>query len=232
MSSRILLVEDDPGLRLTLADMLSLDGHEVRAAADGEEGLAQALALAQADAVDLIVLDVMLPKRSGFEVCRELRERGIDTAILMLTARTQVADRVKGLKLGADDYLAKPFNPEELLARVAALLRRVQKEERSAVRSYRFGEIEVDFERAEMRRRGEPVNVPGKELQLLRYLVEHRGTVVPREELMQKVWTYQSGVSTRTIDVHVAWLRQKIEENPQTPRYIHTVRGKGYRFTP
>lgn len=228
MSSRILLVEDEPGLRLTLADMLTLEGHEVQTAADGAEGSARA----QAGDIDLIILDVMLPKRSGFEVCRELREKGIDTAILMLTARTLVSDRVRGLKLGADDYLSKPFNPEELLARVTALLRRVHKEERIPLRSYRFGDIEVDFEHAEVRRRGEPLSVPGKELQLLRYLVERRGAVVPREEIMQKVWTYQSGVSTRTIDVHIAWLRQKIEENPQAPRFIHTVRGKGYRFTP
>jgi two-component system, OmpR family, alkaline phosphatase synthesis response regulator PhoP len=208
--------------------MLSLEGHQIQTAADGVEGLARA----KAGEVDLIILDVMLPKRSGFEVCRELREKGIDTAILMLTARTQIPDRVKGLKLGADDYLAKPFDPQELLARVASLLRRVQKEDRIPLRSYRFGDIEVAFERAEVRRRGEPLNVPGKELQLLRYLVERRGTVVPREEILQKVWTYQSGVSSRTIDVHVAWLRQKIEENPQTPRFIHTIRGKGYRFTP
>jgi two-component system, OmpR family, alkaline phosphatase synthesis response regulator PhoP len=228
MSSRILLVEDEPGLRMTLADMLSLEGHEIVTAADGAGGLARA----QAGGIDLIILDVMLPKRSGFDVCRELRERGIDTAILMLTARAQVPDRVRGLKLGADDYLTKPFNPQELLARVAALLRRVQKEDRVPLRSYRFGDIEVDFEKAEVRRRGEPLNLPGKELQLLRYLVERRGTVVPREEILLKVWTYQSGVSSRTLDVHVAWLRQKIEENPQAPRFIHTIRGQGYRFTP
>ena len=174
MRLRILLVEDEPGLRLTVSDLLAADGHEVETAADGEDGLAKAAS----GAFDLLVLDVMLPKRSGFEVCRELRQRGVDLAILMLTARTQVVDRVVGLKLGADDYLIKPFDPAELLARVEALLRRVRKNGLVPVRTFRFDDVEVDFERAEVRRRGEPVNLAGKELQLLRYLVDHRGKVV------------------------------------------------------
>ena len=225
---RILLVEDEPGLRVTVSDLLMAEGYEIETASDGEAGLAQA---ASGD-FDLVVLDVMLPKRTGFEVCRELRQRGIDTAILMLTAKTQVVDRVVGLKLGADDYLTKPFDPAELLARVEALLRRVRKNGRAPVRSFRFAEIEVDFDRAEVRKRGEPVNLAGKELQLLRYLVDHRGKVVPREELLQQVWEYSGDVSSRTIDVHVAWLRQKLEDNPQNPVHIQTIRGKGYRFTP
>ena len=225
---RILLVEDEPGLRVTVSDLLMAEGYEIETASDGEAGLAQA---ASGD-FDLVVLDVMLPKRTGFEVCRELRQRGIDTAILMLTAKTQVVDRVVGLKLGADDYLTKPFDPAELLARVEALLRRVRKNGRTPVRSFRFAEIEVDFDRAEVRKRGEPVNLAGKELQLLRYLVDHRGKVVPREELLQQVWEYSGDVSSRTIDVHVAWLRQKLEDNPQNPVHIQTIRGKGYRFTP
>jgi len=228
MRLRILLVEDEPGLRLTVSDLLAADGHEVETAADGEDGLAKAAS----GAFDLLVLDVMLPKRSGFEVCRELRQRGVDLAILMLTARTQVVDRVVGLKLGADDYLIKPFDPAELLARVEALLRRVRKNGLVPVRTFRFDDVEVDFERAEVRRRGEPVNLAGKELQLLRYLVDHRGKVVPREELLQQVWEYSGDVSTRTLDVHVAWLRQKLEDNPQNPVHIQTIRGKGYRFTP
>jgi len=228
MSLRILLVEDEPGLRVTVTDLLAGEGYQVETSADGEGGLARAVS----GAFDLLILDVMLPKRSGFEVCRELRQRGIDLAILMLTARTQVVDRVVGLKLGADDYLTKPFDPAELIARVEALLRRMRKNGRAPVRQFRFDEIEVDFERAEVRKRGEPVNLAGKELQLLRYLVDHRGTVVPREELLQQVWEYSTDVSSRTLDVHVAWLRQKLEDNPQNPVHIQTVRGKGYRFTP
>ena len=227
MSSRILLIEDEPGLVLTVTDLLSAEGYTVESAGDGEAGLAKA-----ADGkFDLVILDVMLPRKTGFDVCRELRQRGIDTAILMLTAKTQVVDRVVGLKLGADDYLTKPFDPAELLARVEALLRRVQKEHRIPVQRFQFGEVEVDFERAEVRRHGQPVNLAAKELQLLRYLVDNRERVVPREEILQRVWEYNSEVSSRTIDVHVAWLRQKLEENPQIPRHIQTIRGKGYRFT-
>ncbi len=227
MSSRILFVEDEPGLVLTVSDLLAAEGYEVESAADGDTGLAKA----SGKSFDLIILDVMLPKKSGFDVCRELRQRGVDTAILMLTARTQVADRVAGLKFGADDYLAKPFDPGELLARVEALLRRVQKENRIPLKTFRFGEVEVDFERARLLRSGEPVNMAGKELQLLQYLIHHRGRVVPREEILQNVWEYNSDVTSRTVDVHVAWLRQKLESNPQQPQHIHTVRGKGYRFS-
>ncbi len=227
MSLRILLVEDEPGLVLTITDLLSAEGYDVEAAGDGEKGLAKAAS----GNFDLLVLDVMLPRKTGFEVCRELRQKGIDTAILMLTAKTQVVDRVVGLKLGADDYLTKPFDPAELVARVEALLRRVQKENRIPVRTFQFDNIEVDFERAEVRKKGQPVNLAAKELQLLRYLVDHRDRVVPREEILQRVWEYSSEVSSRTIDVHVAWLRQKLEDNPQSPKYIQTIRGKGYRFS-
>jgi two-component system alkaline phosphatase synthesis response regulator PhoP len=228
MSSRILLVEDEPGLVLTVSDLLSTEGYEVESAGDGESGLSKAIA----GKFDLVILDIMLPRKTGFEVCRELRQKGIDVAILMLTAKTQVVDRVVGLKLGADDYLTKPFDPAELLARVEALLRRVQKENRIPVQSFQFGDIEIDFERAVLLKAGHPVTLASKELQLLRYLVDNRGRVVPREELLQNVWEYSSDVSSRTIDVHVAWLRQKLEDNPQNPKHIHTIRGKGYRFSP
>jgi two-component system alkaline phosphatase synthesis response regulator PhoP len=227
MSSRILLVEDEPGLLLTISDLLATEDHVVETAADGEAGLARACG----EDFDLLILDVMLPKKSGFDVCRELRQKGIDTAILMLTARTQVVDRVTGLKLGADDYLPKPFDPAELLARVEALLRRIQKDNRIPVKTFEFGEIRVDFERAELIKRGRQVSIAGKELQLLRYLIHHRGRIVPREEILQNVWEYSSDVASRTIDVHVAWLRQKLEDNPQNPKHIHTIRGKGYRFS-
>lgn len=228
MSSRILLVEDEPGLVLTISDLLASEGYEVTAAGDGETAVAKA-----ADGhFDLIVLDVMLPKKSGFEVCRDLRQRGIDAAILMLTAKTQVVDRVVGLKLGADDYLAKPFDPAELLARIEALLRRIRKANRIPVRTFQFADIEIDFERAAVLKAGQPLGLAAKELQLLRYLIDHRGLVVTREEALKTIWEYSSEVNSRTVDVHIAWLRQKIEQDPANPRHIHTIRARGYRFTP
>jgi two-component system, OmpR family, alkaline phosphatase synthesis response regulator PhoP len=227
MKPRILLVEDEPGLVVALSDLLSEEGYEVETAADGLTGLARATS----EPFDLIVLDVMLPGKNGFEVCRELRQQGRDVAVLMLTARTQVVDRVIGLKLGADDYLTKPFEPPELLARIEALLRRVKRENLAPVVRFQFGNVDVDFETGDAHKDGVPVSLAGKELELLRYLVNHRGKVVSRDELMEKVWAYQPGVSSRTIDVHVAWLRQKLEENPQNPKHIRTVRGTGYRFS-
>jgi two-component system alkaline phosphatase synthesis response regulator PhoP len=226
MNSRILLVEDEPGLSLTISDLLASEGHCVDTAMDGPTGLVKG---ANRE-LDLIIIDVMLPGKNGFDVCKELRQQGCDTAVLMLTARTRVTDRVVGLKLGADDYLSKPFDPAELLARVEALLRRVVKKGRAAVARFEFGRVEADFESSLIRKNGEPVTLALKEIQLLRYLIDHRGTVVTREELLQHVWEYQSDVSSRTIDVHVAWLRQKLEDNPQNPQFIHTVRGQGYRF--
>jgi two-component system, OmpR family, alkaline phosphatase synthesis response regulator PhoP len=228
MNSRILLVEDEPGLVLTVSDLLMNEGYDVDTAMDGEAGLLKATS----ETYDLIILDVMMPKRNGLDVCRDLRQRGYDTAILMLTAKTQVVDRVVGLKLGADDYLNKPFDPSELLARVEALLRRVKKEGRAQVRTFEFNDVLVDFESGQVSKAGVPVSLASKEMQLLRYLVDRRGKVVTREELLQNVWEYQSDVSSRTIDVHVAWLRQKLEDNQQNPQHIHTIRGKGYRFAP
>jgi len=226
MSGRILLVEDEPGLVMTLSDLLAAEGYDVESAIDGPTGLAKA----SEGGYDLVVLDVMLPGKSGLDVCRELRQRGKDVAVLMLTAKTQLHDRVVGLKLGADDYLGKPFEPPELLARIEALLRRSRHEKRTPVVKFEFGNVTVDFERSDVRKDGQSVNLAAKELELLRYLIDHRGTVVSRDELLEGVWEYQPGVSSRTIDVHVAWLRQKLEDQPQTPRYIHTVRGVGYRF--
>ena len=227
MSSRILLVEDEPGLSLTITALLEGEGYQVETAADG----VTALAKASSGEYDLVILDVMLPEKTGFDVCRELRQKGCDTAILMLTAKTQVVDRVVGLKLGADDYVAKPFDPSELLARVESLLRRVPKKKRIPVAQFAFGNVSADFTQGQVHKKGEPVTMAAKELQLLRYLIDRRGLVVSREELLQNVWEYQADVSSRTIDVHVAWLRQKLEDNPQNPQFIHTVRGVGYRFT-
>jgi two-component system alkaline phosphatase synthesis response regulator PhoP len=226
MSSRILIVEDEPGLVLTISDLLTAEGYEVATAMDGPAGLA----MASGQQFAVIILDVMLPKKTGFDVCRELRQGGVDSAILMLTAKTQVVNRVVGLKLGADDYLAKPFEPTELLARIEALIRRIRKERRIAVRTFHFDDVEIDFERSEILKAGQRVDVAAKELLLLRYLVDHRDRVVPREEILQKVWEYDSQVNSRTVDVHVSWLRQKLD-NPQNPKHIQTVRGKGYRFT-
>jgi two-component system alkaline phosphatase synthesis response regulator PhoP len=226
MTARILLVEDDPGLALTLSDLLSGEGYQVETAADGPTGLARA----GAEPFDLLLLDIMLPGKNGFDVCRDLRQRGKDIAILMLTARTQLTDRVVGLKLGADDYLTKPFEPPELLARIEALLRRTRKAPRTPVLRCQVGDIDADFEHGVVLKAGVPVPLAGKELELLRFLVDHRGKVVTREELLEGVWEYQPGVSSRTIDVHVAWLRHKLEDNPRDPRHIRTVRGVGYRF--
>ncbi len=178
------------------------------------------------------MLDWMLPRIAGVEVCRRLRESGVGGSIMMLTARAEVANRIEGLQTGADDYVTKPFHPDELLARVQALLRRSGKEERPHVNTFEFDGIAVNFERGELVKHGKPVPLGGKELQLLRYLITNRGETVTREELLQKVWEYNGDVESRTLDVHVAWLRQKLEDSPQTPRHIHTVRGKGYRFTP
>ncbi len=227
MSSRILLVEDDAGLSMTVTDLLAAEGYEVESVRDGFTALEKA----RSGRFDLLVLDVMLPGKSGLDVCRELRQSGKDIAILMLTAKTQLTDRVVGLKLGADDYLTKPFEPPELLARIEALLRRVKKAGQTPVLRFAFGSVDVDFENGTVRKSGASVSLAGKEFDLLRYLIDRRGQAVSREELLEAVWEYQPGVSSRTIDVHVAWLRQKLEDTPQNPRYIRTVRGVGYRFS-
>jgi DNA-binding response OmpR family regulator len=224
--SRILLIEDDPGVAVTISSLLGREGYTVETEPDGEVGLARALDRAWA----LVIVNAILPRKTGFHICCDLRQAGVDTAILMLTARSLVMDRVTGLKLGADDCLAIPFDPSELLARVEALLRRVEKENRILVRTFQFDDVEMDFERAKVRKAGQPVNLASKELQLLCYLVQNRDRVLPREEILQKVWQYNSHVSSRTLDVHISWLRQKLD-NPENPQHIQTIRGKGYRFT-
>jgi two-component system, OmpR family, alkaline phosphatase synthesis response regulator PhoP len=227
MSFRILLVEDEAGLVMTLSDLLTEAGYEVETATDGETGFVKAYE----GGFDLVILDVMIPKRSGFEVCRMLRQHDADSEILMLTARTELEDRVHGLQLGADDYLTKPFAPAELLARVQAMLRR-KKKDPARINRFSFGNVSVNFERFELLKAGKTVPLVAKELQLLQYLIENRGRVVPREELLREVWEYSENVSSRTLDVHISWLRQKVEDNPQSPSHIHTVRGTGYSFSP
>jgi two-component system alkaline phosphatase synthesis response regulator PhoP len=224
MARRILLVEDDAGLRLTLTHRLAGEGYEVEGASDGEEGLRRAT-----DAgFDLIILDVMLPRMSGFDVCRELRRSALATPILILTARTQVVDRVVGLKLGADDYLTKPFEMAELLARVEARLRRPPRDGATPV--YHFGSVEVDLRATEVRREGRRVDLSAKEFGLLRYFVTHRGATLGRDELLDGVWGRDATPTPRTVDVHVAWLRRKLEDDARRPRYFVTVHGFGYKF--
>lgn len=226
---KILLVEDEPGLVLTLTDRLESEGYEVDAARDGGEASKKAAE----GHYDLILLDVMLPGKSGFDVCRELRMRGSSTPILFLTARGEVADKVVGLKLGGDDYLTKPFDMMELTARVEALLRRAgesaPKGTAAPVR-YAFGDVEVDFRKAEVTRAKTPIELSALEFKLLKYFIENRGATLSREELLSRVWGYDAAIHSRTVDVHVSGLRQKIEPNPARPQYVVTVHKLGYRF--
>jgi two-component system alkaline phosphatase synthesis response regulator PhoP len=233
---RVLVIEDEPGLVMALTQRFCSEGYEVEAANDGEQGLALGLS----ESFDVIVLDLMLPRRNGFDVCRDLRQQGISTPIIMLTARGQVVDRVVGLKLGADDYLTKPFAMMELLARVEALLRRSSSTRtlsdvthsagRRSSEVFQFGAVRVDFRRTLVTRGNKAVNVSAREFKLLRYLIEHSGATVSRDELLNEVWGYNSMTTTRTVDVHISSLRQKIEEDPRHPKSIVTIHGFGYKF--
>ena len=225
MEKRLLLVEDEPGLVMTLSDLFTADGYQVEAAGDGKT----ALDLAGQNNFSLIILDVMLPIKNGFDVCRDLRQRGVRTPVLMLTARGQVVDKVLGLKLGADDYLTKPFEPLELLARVEALLRRVPEDQAPAT-VFTFGSVAVDFRTTQVRFCGGRVELSAREYQLLCYFIRHIGTTLSREQLLREVWDYEAEIQTRTVDVHVAFLRQKLESDPKNPAHFLTVRGLGYRF--
>ena len=226
MSKRILLVEDEPGLLLTLSDRLRNEGYTVETAHDGEAGYQRAAH----ETFDLLILDVMLPRRNGFDLLRDLRQQGVQTPAIMLTARGQIFDKVLGLKLGADDYLTKPFEMAELLARLEAVLRRVPAIAAAQAGIYQFGEIRIDFRRAEVTRGDEKIELSAREFQLLRYFIEHREATLSRDELLNEVWGYDSLPTTRTVDVHVAWLRQKLEPNPRHPQFILTVHGLGYKF--
>ena len=224
--TNILLVEDELGLVLTIADRLRADGYQVATASDGEKGFERA----STEPFDLLILDVMLPRKSGFDVCRDLREQGFSMPILMLTARGRTEDKVHGLKTGADDYLVKPFDMLELLARVEALLRRPPVPSSAAGSQYLFEDIRVDFKSTEVTRGGEHVQFSALEYQLLCFFIEHRGETLSRQKLLNDVWGYRAVQSTRTVDVHVAWLRQKLEADPKRPQYIATVHGIGYKF--
>jgi two-component system alkaline phosphatase synthesis response regulator PhoP len=224
MNENILLIEDEEALQLTLGDRLRSEGYVVDFAADGNQGFDKATRLP----FDLIILDVMLPLRNGFDLCRDIRQSGLATPILLLTARGQTAEKVVGLKLGADDYVTKPFDTLELIARIEALLRRVPA--RAGQGFQQFGPIRVDIHGTLVVRGGNPVNLTAREFQLLRYFIEHEGVTLSRDQILREVWGYEVGTFTRTVDVHVASLRQKLEEFPKKPALIVTVPGRGYKF--
>ncbi len=226
MSKRILLVEDEPGLVLTLTDCLASEEYHVETAQDGETGLKRA----KEETFDLLILDVMLPRKNGFDMLRDLRQYGVKTPAIMLTARGQIIDKILGLKLGADDYLTKPFDMGELLARMEAILRRAPNEQQPTAEIYTFGDVRVDSRRAEVTRDGQPIELAAREYHLLRYLIEHREATISRDELLNEVWGYDAMPTTRTVDVHIGLLRQKLEPNPRHPQFILTIHGLGYKF--
>jgi len=228
MRANVLFVEDEEALRMTVGDRLRNEGYVVECAADGDEGFQKATQ----NPFDLIILDVMLPRKSGFIICRDIRQAGLITPILMLTARGQTSDKVNGLKIGADDYVTKPFNMLELMARVEALLRRAPSRPVAQTGAFNFGSIHVDLVGTETTRDGEVLNLSAREFQLLRYFIERRGATLSREELLKQVWGYSADMYTRTVDVHVAGLRQKLEDDPKQPKFILTVQGLGYKFKP
>jgi len=224
MNENILLVEDEQALRMTLSDRLRSEGYVVDFSPDGEQGFEKATNLP----FDLIILDIMLPRRSGLDVCRDIRLAGLATPILLLTARGQIVDKVAGLKLGADDYVTKPFDTLELMARIEALLRRAPT--RTSQGLHQFGSIRADIRGTQVMREGKPVYLSAREFQLLRYFTEHNGITLSRDEILREVWGYEVGTFTRTVDVHVAGLRQKLEKAPKKPELIITVPGIGYKF--
>jgi len=225
VSKRILVIDDEPQMLLGLRDNLELEGYEVVTATDGDQGLQAAATLRP----DLVILDLMLPRRGGLEVCRELRARGNATPVVMLTARSQETDKVLGLELGADDYITKPFSISELLARVRAVLRRTTRAGAKPDRCV-IGDIEIDFRTHQAVRAGERLALTSRELDLLHYFVSRRGEVVTRDQILSDVWGYDDAPTTRTIDNFVAKLRQKIERQPHQPEHLLTVHGTGYKF--
>jgi DNA-binding response OmpR family regulator len=221
--ARILVVEDEPPIALGLEDDLKLEGYEVEVVRDGETASRRA----REKSFDLIILDVMLPHKDGFEVCRELRRAGLRTPVILLTAKTQESDKVLGLELGADDYVTKPFSPRELRARVKAALRRTAGE---TPEIYRFGDAEVDFTRCELRRAGEAVEMTPIEFKLLTTFIRHRHHALGRDRLLDEVWGRETFVTDRVVDTHITNLRKKIEPRPREPQFLISVRGIGYRF--
>jgi two-component system alkaline phosphatase synthesis response regulator PhoP len=228
VNPRILLVEDEPGLVLTLSDRLRAKGFRVDSCGTGREALRRM----SAEAFDVVVLDIMLPDRDGFEVCRRFRERDPHTPVLMLSARDSVEDRVRGLGVGADDYLGKPFDASELLARLTALLRRSGQTPPTRRERLGFGTVEIDLDAATCHVDGRLVDLSGQLYRLLCHFAANPGVVFSRDRLLNEVWGYDALPSTRTVDVHMAWLRQRIEGDPKNPVHLVTVHGLGYKLIP
>ena len=230
MNTRVLIVEDDEAMSIALRDGFQYEGYSVTVAKDGESGLQ----MATSEGPDLILLDVMLPKMTGLDICKQLRGDGNSVPIIMLTARGQEIDKVLGLKLGADDYITKPFGFMELLARAEAVLRRTRvlaAVPAAPPETYRFGDISIDFKRHEAKKGSQPIDLSPREFQLLAYFIQHTGEIVTREKLLDTVWDYNAIPFTRTVDMHIAKLRKKIEDNPSDPKHIVTVHRLGYKFT-
>lgn len=224
--SKILVVEDDEAMAVALHDGFTYEGHEVTRASDGEEGLRKA----REDSPEIMILDVMLPKMTGLEVCKRLRGEGSKLPIIMLTARGQEIDKVLGLKLGADDYVTKPFSFMELMARVEAVLRRSQPERSKDTSLHKIGDVAIDLARHEACKAGEPLTLTPREFRLLAFFLEHLGEVVTREQLLDAVWGYDTIPFTRTVDTHIAKLRKKIEDDPSDPDHLITVHRLGYKL--
>lgn len=227
MNERVLVVEDEEALRVALSDRLEDEGYVVESVGDGEEGLQRALR----GNFDLVLLDIMLPRKRGFDVCRDIRQAGLVMPILMLTARTEIVDKVLGLKIGADDYVTKPFEMIELVARVEAHLRHApSRSPKADAQVYEFGSLRVDLRATSVTKKGKVVPLSAREFQLLAYFVQHRGVTLSREVLLRDVWGYNADAFTRTVDVHVSILRQKLEDDPRNPRFLLTILGLGYKF--
>lgn len=226
MNGKVLIVEDDQAMAVALRDGFEYEGYGVQVARDGAAGLK----LASEPELALIILDVMLPKMSGFDVCKQLRSAGNETPIIMLTARGQEIDKVVGLKIGADDYVTKPFSFMELMARVEALMRRSHRKPEIPSDEFNFGDITINFKRFEVTKAGQPIEISPREFNIMKYFIEHKGEVITRDQLLDSVWGYGSFPLTRTVDMHIAKLRQKIEDAPHDPKHVITVHRVGYKF--